>query len=80
MGDEEEKAKRLKDFRGFQVTEKLMKLAKRDAIFMHDMQAYRGNEVAAEVIDGPQSIIFDQTENRLHAQMAVFLYLLEIKK
>lgn len=77
MGDEKENAKRLKDFRGYQVTEKLMKLTKRDAIFMHDLPAYRGNEVEAEVIDGLQSVIFDQAENRLHAQKAILLYLLE---
>lgn len=77
MGDEKENAKRLKDFRGFQVTEKLMKLAKRDALFMHDMPAYRGNEVTAEVIDGPHSIIFDQAENRLHTQKAIILYLIK---
>jgi ornithine carbamoyltransferase len=76
MGDEAEKEKRLKTFRAYQVTPGLMKLAKRDAVFMHDMPAYRGNEVAAAVIDGPQSIIFDQAENRLHAQKGIMVYLL----
>lgn len=79
MGDEKEKASRLKAFKNFQVTQKLMKLAKKDAVFMHDMPAYRGNEVAAEVIDGLQSIIFDQAENRLHAQKGIMVYLLSKK-
>lgn len=77
MGDETEKAKRLKAFNGYQVTNKLMSYAKSDAIFMHDMPAYRGNEVATEVIDGPQSIIFDQAENRLHAQKGIMVYLVK---
>ncbi len=79
MGDEVEKAKRLKIFSPYQVTEKLMKLAKKNAIFMHDMPAYRGNEVEAKVIDGPQSVIFQQAENRMHAQKALILYLLNIR-
>jgi ornithine carbamoyltransferase len=79
MGDEAEKEKRLRTFRGFQVTPTLMKFSKRDAVFMHDMPAYRGNEVAASVIDGPQSIIFDQAENRLHAQKGIMVYLLREK-
>lgn len=76
MGDETEKQKRLKVFPAYQVTQKLMYLAKKDAIFMHDLPAYRGNEVATEVIDGNQSVVFQQAENRLHAQKAVMLYLL----
>ncbi len=79
MGDEAEKAKRLRAFTNYQVTPKLMRLAKRDANFMHDMPAYRGKEVAAEVIDGLQSIIFDQAENRLHAQKGIMVYLLSKK-
>jgi ornithine carbamoyltransferase len=79
MGDETEKAKRLKAFFGFQVTQKLMKEAKPNAVFMHDMPAYRGNEVSTEVIDGPQSIIFDQAENRLHAQKGIMVFLLNYK-
>lgn len=76
MGDEAEKLKRLKVFPPFQVTLKLMSLAKKDAKFMHDLPAYRDNEVAAPVIDGGQSVVFQQAENRLHAQKAVMLYLL----
>ena len=55
-----------------------MKVEKRDAIFMHDLPAYRGNEVASEVIDGPQSVVFQQAENRLHAQKALLMYLLNL--
>lgn len=76
MGDEAEKEYRLKIFTPFQITKTLMKLAKKDAIFMHDMPAYRGNEVTAEVIDGPQSVMFQQAENRLHAQKGLILFLL----
>lgn len=75
MGDEKEKEKRLKIFPPYQVTEKLMKLAKKDAVFMHDLPAYRGNEVETSVIDGPQSVVFQQAENRLHAQKALMIYL-----
>jgi len=77
MGDEAQKAKRLKIFPKFRVTTKLMKLAKKDAIFMHDLPAYRGNEVEAEVIDGPQSVIYQQAENRLHSQKALMVWLLK---
>jgi len=76
MGDEEEKQKRLKIFPPYQVTSKLMNLAKKDAIFMHDMPVYRDHEVSSEVINGKQSIIFHQAENRLHAQKALLIYLL----
>lgn len=76
MGDEVEKKQRIKDLKEYQVTEELMKLAKPDAIFMHDLPAYRGNEVTAEVIDGKQSVVITQAENRLHAQKALIIYLL----
>ena len=71
MGQEEEKAERIKIFKDFQVSEERMKEAKEDAIFLHCLPAYRGYEVADSVIDGPQSVIFDEAENRLHAQKAV---------
>ncbi|MBU1179357.1 ornithine carbamoyltransferase [Patescibacteria group bacterium] len=77
MGSENEKEERLKDFYGFQVTAELMRLAKPEAVFMHDLPAYRGSEVVAEVIDGPQSIVFDQAENRLHVQKSLILFLLD---
>lgn len=76
MGMEAEREQRTKAFQGFQVTPRLMALAKKDAIFMHCLPAHRGDEVAAEVIDGPQSVVFDQAENRMHAQKAVLEFLM----
>ena len=78
MGQEHEKAERAKAFSGFMVDNKLMKLAKKDALFMHCLPAYRGAEVAAEVIDGPQSVVWDEAENRLHAQKALLEFLLAV--
>jgi ornithine carbamoyltransferase len=77
MGDEEETEKRLHDFADYQVNSELMKLANKNAIFMHCLPAIRGQEVTSEVIDGPQSVIVDQAENRLHAQKAVMYYFLK---
>lgn len=77
MGQDQEKEVRLQAFRGYQVTSQLMALAKPDAIFMHCMPAHRGQEVQAEVIDGPQSVIFDQAENRLHTAKAVLAALVK---
>ncbi|WAM34690.1 ornithine carbamoyltransferase [Caldicellulosiruptor morganii] len=74
MGQEEEKEKRIKDFEGYQVTRDLMKLAKEDAIFLHCLPAYRDFEVSSEVIDGPQSRVFDEAENRLHAHKAIMIF------
>ena len=71
MGQDAEREKKLKDFKGYQVNAELLKHAKKDVIFMHCLPAHRGEEVAAEVIDGPHSVVFDQAENRLHAQKAV---------
>jgi len=76
MGDEEERDRRLKVFRPYQVTVEVMERAKEDAIFMHCLPAHRGEEVAQEVIDGRWSVVFDQAENRLHAQKAALLKLL----
>lgn len=76
MGQEDEKAERVRTFQGFQVTPELMELAAPDAIFEHCLPAYRGYEVAAEVIDGPQSVVWDEAENRLHAQKALMAWLL----
>ena len=76
MGQEDEKTKRQKDFQGFQVNDALMKLAKPDALFMHCLPAYRGHEVTADVIDGPHSVVWDEAENRLHAQKALLELLL----
>jgi ornithine carbamoyltransferase len=76
MGQEHEKAERMKAFDGFIVNNALMKHARRNAVFMHCLPAYRGAEVAAEVIDGPQSVVWDEAENRLHAQKALLEFLL----
>jgi ornithine carbamoyltransferase len=69
-------AQRVRQFMPYQVSAKLMALAAADAIFMNCLPAMRGYEQAAEVIDGPQAVVFDQAENRLHAQKAVMLRLL----
>jgi ornithine carbamoyltransferase len=61
----------VKAFRGFQVNAQLMKAAKKGALVMHCMPAHRGEEISAEVIDGPQSVVFDEAENRLHMQKAI---------
>lgn len=75
MGQESEKEKRLRDFAGYTIDEELFGKAKSDAIFMHCLPAYRGYEVSAEVIDGPRSVIWDEAENRLHAQKALMSWL-----
>jgi ornithine carbamoyltransferase len=76
MGQEEEAAQREKDFADYQVNAALMQLAKPDALFLHCLPAHRGSEVTDEVIDSPNSIVFDQAENRLHAQKAVLARLI----
>jgi ornithine carbamoyltransferase len=76
MGQEKETIAREKAFAGYQVNTRVMELAKRDAIFMHCLPAHRGSEVTNEVVDSPQSIVFDQAENRLHAQKAVLAALM----
>jgi ornithine carbamoyltransferase len=76
MGQEAEAAERLRAFHGYTVDAALMAAAEPDAVFFHCLPAHRGEEVAAEVADGPQSRIFDQAENRLHAQKALLLWLL----
>ncbi len=76
MGDEAEHDKRLKDFDGFQVNDALMQKCADDAIFMHCLPAHRGEEATDEVLDGSQSVIFDEAENRLHAQKALLSCLL----
>ena len=78
MGDEDRKDEIMKEFDGFQIDSKLMSAADKDAHFMHDMPAYRGIEVTPDVIDGPQSIIYDQAENRQHGQKAIILKLLGV--
>jgi ornithine carbamoyltransferase len=76
MGQEEEKEQREKIFLPYQVNEKVAEKAKKDWIFMHCLPAHRGMEVSAEVIDGPHSVVFDQAENRMHAQKAILLAVL----
>jgi ornithine carbamoyltransferase len=76
MGQESEKERRIADFAGYGVTAELMALAQSDALFLHCLPAFRGYEVDAEVIDGPQSVIWDEAENRLHAQKALMHFLL----
>jgi ornithine carbamoyltransferase len=77
MGQEDEKAERLALFGGYSITAEAMGLARPDAIVLHCLPAYRGLEIAADVIDGPQSVVWDEAENRLHAQKAVLAWLLE---
>ncbi|HEV2009365.1 MAG TPA: ornithine carbamoyltransferase [Burkholderiales bacterium] len=76
MGMEAEDAERKRDFEDWMVDAEMMRLAKPDALFMHCLPAHRGEEVAAEVIDGPQSVVWDEAENRLHVQKALIEYLL----
>ena len=76
MGFESENKERLKDFASWQVDKKMMGVAKKDALFMHCLPAHRGEEVTGEVIDGAQSIVWEEAENRLHVQKALLEYLL----
>ena len=76
MGQEEEQKTRMQAFSDFQVTTRLMSLANDDALFMHCLPAHRGEEVSANVIDGSQSVVWDEAENRLHAQKALLEFLL----
>lgn len=76
MGQEHEQVERVKIFKRFQVNRKLLSGAKKDALVMHCLPAHRGEEIAADVIDGPQSIVVDQAENRLHVQKAILEILL----
>jgi ornithine carbamoyltransferase len=76
MGQEDEKAARQKLFVDYAVDAEAMKLAKDDAIVLHCLPAYRGYEISAEVLDGPQSVVFDEAENRVHAQKAIMTWLM----
>lgn len=76
MGFESENEERMRDFADWQVDGEMMKVAKPDALFMHCLPAHRGEEVAAEVIDGPHAVVWDEAENRLHIQKALMEYLL----
>ena len=76
MGQEEEQAKRLEFFQQYQLNTQLLDHASRDAIVLHCLPAHRGEEVTEAVIDGPQSLIWDEAENRLHAQKSILLWCL----
>jgi len=76
MGQEDERVRRMKDFEGFEVTLELMSLADENALFMHCLPAHRGEEVSADVIDAPDSVVWEQAGNRLHAQKALLEFLL----
>ncbi len=76
MGQEDSYERRLQAFKDYQVTPELVQEAQPDAIVMHYLPAHRGEEIVDEVIEGPQSVVFDQAENRLHAQAAILLMVL----
>ena len=80
MGQEEEQARRAQAFADYQVTAEMMALANSDALFMHCLPAHRGEEVAAAVIDGDQSVVWDEAENRLHSQKALLEFLLAAQR
>jgi ornithine carbamoyltransferase len=75
MGQEDEKKQREKIFSGYQVNKELMSLAKADALFMHCLPAYRGKEVSAEILDAPDAVVWEEAENRMHAQNALMEFL-----
>ena len=77
MGQEKESALRREAFRSYQVNAAVMALAKTDALVMHCLPAHRGEEITADVLDGPQSVVFEQAENRLHVQKAIMVWLLQ---
>jgi len=77
MGTEKEREARLQAFRGFTIDRRLMDMASQDAIFMHCLPAHRGQEVTDDVIEGPGSVVFDEAENRLHAQKALLVFLMQ---
>ena len=77
MGQEAEAARRRDAFQGFTVDDRLMALAAPDAVFLHCLPVHRGEEVTADVVDGPQSAVWEQAANRLHAQRGLLMWLLE---
>ena len=76
MGQENESAKRDKDFKNYQITPQIMDLAKPGSIFMHPLPAHHGQEVSSDMLDDPRSVVFDQAENRLHAQKSLLKFLI----
>jgi ornithine carbamoyltransferase len=77
MGQEKEHKKRVKAFKGYQINKKLLNVAKPDVLIMHCLPAHRGEEITADAMEGPNSVIFDQAENRLHTQKAVMVRLMK---
>jgi ornithine carbamoyltransferase len=77
MGQESDGRDRVKPFRPFQLNQRLLSLADAEAIVLHCLPAHRGEEITDEVMDGPASVVFDEAENRLHAQKALLVWLLE---
>ena len=75
MGQEDEKKQREKIFIGYQVNRELMSYAKSNAMFMHCLPAYRGKEVSAEILDAPDAVVWEEAENRMHAQNALMEFL-----
>jgi ornithine carbamoyltransferase len=80
MGQEDEAEKRRRDFEGWIIDDRVMSMAKKEAIFMHCLPAHRGEEVSAGVIDSPRSVIYDEAENRLHVQKAIMVTLMKDRK
>lgn len=80
MGDEEEYDQRLRDFKPYQINCKLLEQARHDVMVLHCLPAHRGEEITADVVDGPNSAVFDQAENRLHVQKALLLKLLSLNQ
>ena len=80
MGQEDQHHERMQAFMPYQVNEQLCSFAEKDFIFLHCLPAHRGEEVTAEIIDGPHSVVFDEAENRLHAQKAIFKVIMEDKR
>ena len=80
MGQEAENEIRKRDFAAYQVNAELMKHAPSDAVFMHCLPAHRGDEVTDEVIDGPQSVVFQEAANRMHVEKGVLAWLLGVKE
>jgi ornithine carbamoyltransferase len=76
MGQEKERIRRLKAFRGYRIDSGLLRAARKDAIVMHCLPAHRGEEITDEVMEGPQSAVFDEAENRMHIQMALLAKLI----
>ncbi|MFA7553521.1 MAG: ornithine carbamoyltransferase [Spongiibacteraceae bacterium] len=76
MGQEKQQAKRIKQFEGFQLNQELLSVAASDALYMHCLPAHRGEEISAELMDNPETVIWNEAENRLHAQKALMEFLL----